>query len=71
MHSRRTTVSPQFIYFGFSLTLEIDIWISGGSFQDVSIHANNLLVTGGTWVETHLNGNKHSLSFDSRLLALG
>jgi hypothetical protein len=41
--------------------------ISGGFFQDVSIHANNVLVTGGTWVDAHLNG-KYSLSFDFRPL---
>jgi hypothetical protein len=41
---------------GVSSTLGTDILISGGFFQDVSIHANNLLVSGGTWVDTHLNG---------------
>jgi len=57
---RHTTVSMQLVFFGFLLTLEIDIWISGGSFENVSIHANNVLVTGGTWVATHTNGNKNS-----------
>ncbi|KDR73902.1 hypothetical protein GALMADRAFT_212132 [Galerina marginata CBS 339.88] len=27
-----------------------DIMISGGSFQNVSLHATNILVTGGTWI---------------------
>jgi hypothetical protein len=63
------TVSTQLVSFGFLLTLEIDILISGGYFQDVSINANNVLVMGGHWVDAHLNG-KHSPCFRFSTLGL-
>lgn len=58
-HSCHTTVSPSPVSSGFSLlTLDIGIVITGGTYHNVSIHATNVLVTGGTWVlETHLEGN--------------
>jgi hypothetical protein len=62
MHSHPTTLSTQLVSFGFSLTLETDICISGGSFTDIFFRAAHISISGGTFVDTRSNGNFPLLS---------
>jgi hypothetical protein len=56
-NSPRTRVNMQLISFVCWLTSYIDLWISGGSFHNVSIHATNLLVSSGSFQDVSFHTN--------------